>query len=56
MNDEQVVMVYERCSESFEKRLNAILSEGGWRIASSHAYPCDSDFFAMLIKRSKEKE
>ena len=50
--DEKIELVYARNGDDFKAKVNALLAEGLWRIADSHAYPCDSDFFAMLIKKS----
>lgn len=50
MNDVILKIINERTPSQFESVVNAILSQGGWRIAETEMSVTDSHYWAMLVK------
>lgn len=54
MSDEKVLMIREKFPHDFERVVNEILKEGGWRIAETEMSECDHQYVAMLIREKIE--
>jgi len=48
--DEKVLIIDEKMPDDFERRLNEVLAEGGWRVAETEVYVTNHHYFALLIK------
>ena len=55
MNDAQIGLIYSRNPEEYARAVKDLLSRGGWVVASSHSYPRDSNYFAVMVKQSVSK-
>lgn len=53
--DERMTVVTARYPDQFESLVNALLSEGNWRVAQTEMSVTDHHYYALLIKSAPER-
>lgn len=54
MTDEALRIISAKMPDEFVEIVNALLSQGGWRIVQTEMSVCDHHYFAMAIRQSEQ--